>query len=233
MRELIQQIKWQFLLLARSQMITISIVVTIFYAGVFFALKNLPNIDKVLVGIILNDPATIGLFFIGIGIIIERRQQVLSALFVTPMSLHIYLWVRIIVLSILGWACALGMVLTVVGSSFHWLHFSIGVFGICLLCCMLGIWLVAYSHSFMDFSLKAIPLIILIINLPLLNYWGVFEIPYLKILPIHGSLDLIINAFEEVPNRGEVIWGYVSILLWGSVFYWLAYRTFLKRIVQT
>lgn len=233
MREWIQQMKWQFLILARNQMITISVIVTAFYALVFFLLKSLPNIDKVLVTIILNDPATIGLLFIGIGIIIERRQQVLSSLFVTPMNLHVYLWTRIIVYSILGWACAVGMVLTVVGSSFHWIHFSAGVFGVCLLCCMLGIWLVTLSNSFMDFSLKSIPFLIFFVNLPLLNYWGVYDIQFFDYLPIQGSMDLIINAFEENPNKREVIWGYVSILLWGSVFYWLAYRSFLKRIVQT
>lgn len=232
MREWIQQLKWQTMLLARNQMITISIVVTAFYAGIFFALKDLPNIDKVLVAIVLNDPATIGLLFIGIAIIIERREKVLSALFVAPMNLHIYLWSRILTLTMLGWVCALGMVLMVVGSSFHWVHFSAGVIGVSMLCCIVGVWLVSYSDSFMDFALKSIPILALFVNLPLLNYLGLYDVAFFKYLPIQGSMDLIINAFEEEPNQGELLWGYLSILFWGSIFYGVAYRAFLKKVVR-
>ena len=103
MNELIQQIKWQFTLLHRNNFITISIVVTAMYAIIFFAIRDLGNTDKVLTLLILNDLAIIGLFFIGLSVITEKDQQVLTALFVTPMSHHIYLLSRVLSLSIIGW----------------------------------------------------------------------------------------------------------------------------------
>ena len=41
MKELIQQIKWQFILLQRNNIITISVVVTAIYALLFFVIMAL------------------------------------------------------------------------------------------------------------------------------------------------------------------------------------------------
>ena len=96
MKTLLTQILWQFRILHKNNLIVISILVTAIYALVFYFLKDLPNMEKVLTLFIYNDPAIIGLFFIGLSVIIEKNQQVLSALFVTPMNLHAYLLSRIL-----------------------------------------------------------------------------------------------------------------------------------------
>ena len=101
-----------------------------------------------------------------------------------------------------------------------------------LLCCIAGVWLVSFSSSFMNFALKSFPILVLLVNLPLLNYLGLYDVGFFKYSPIQGSMDLIINAFEEEPNQRELLWGYLSILFWGGVFYGIAYRAFLKRVVR-
>ena len=111
--------------------------------------------DKVLTLLILNDPAVIGLFFIGLIVIIEKNQEVLSALFVAPISLHVYLISRILALSIVCWLCALGMGFAALGTSFNIVHFSAGVFGVSLLSCLAGLYMVSYTTEFMPFTLKS------------------------------------------------------------------------------
>ena len=105
---------------------------------IFFVIRDLGNMDKVLTLLIYNDPAVIGLFFVGLSVIMEKNQRVLDALFVTPVNHHIYLISRILTLSIIGWACALGMALSILGTSFQIGHFSAGVFGTCLIFSIMG-----------------------------------------------------------------------------------------------
>ena len=232
MKELASQLKWQFILLHRNNIITISVAVTVIYGILFFAIRDLGNTDKVLTLLILNDPAVIGLFFIGLSIIIEKQQQVLTALFVTPISHHFYLISRILALSMLGWVCALGMGISAIGMSFHFVHFSAGVLGICMLSCLVGAWLVCYTSEFMRFALRSIPILLLFINLPLLNYFEVTDIGLFRFLPAQGCLDLIISSYSDAPNLSTLIYAYVSILFWVPLLYWLVYRTFVSKIVN-
>ena len=233
MNELIQQIKWQFILLQRNNVITISIVVTAIYALLFFVIKDLGNTDKILTLLILNDPAIIGLFFIGLAIIMEKDQQVLTAFFVTPINHHIYLISRVISLSIIGWACAVGMGLAAVGTTFHIVHYSMGVLGICVLSCLAGVLLVCYTSEFMRFMLKSIPILLIFVNLPLLNYFEVTDLDIFKIMPAQGSLNLIEASYNNTFTGSAIIYGYISIIFWVPLMYWLAYRTFMSKIVNT
>jgi fluoroquinolone transport system permease protein len=232
MKALLQQMKWQFRLLARNNIISLSIAVTIIYALIFFALKGLEHMDKVLTLLILNDPAITGMFFMGLSVIMEKNQQVLSALFVTPINHHIYLISRILTLSIIGWACALGMALAAIGPTFYFLHFSAGTFGICVLSCLVGVYLVCYTSEFMHFTLRSIPVLMILINLPLLNYFGVTDIRFFDLMPSYGSLSLIDLSYSEEPDRSTLLYGYASSAFWISLFYRMVYQTFMARIVN-
>lgn len=232
MKALLQQMKWQFTLLARNNIISISIAVTIVYALVFFALEGVDNMDKILTLLILNDPAIIGMFFIGLSVIMEKNQQVLLALFVTPINHHIYLISRILSLSIIGWACAVGMALAAIGPAFHFLHFSAGTFGICMLTCLAGLYLVCYTSEFMHFMLRSIPLLMIFVNLPLLNYFEVTDIWLFNLMPSYGSLSLIIHSYSNAVSSSTLILGYASLTFWTLLFYWLVYRTFMGKVVN-
>lgn len=232
MKQLLLQTRWQFALLTRNNIIVISFIITGVYAGIFYGIKDLGNMDKVLTLMILNDPAIIGLFFIGLMVIIERKQQVLSALFVTPISHHVYLISRVLALSIICWICAVGMAFSALGTSFNLIHFSVGVFGISIMSCLAGLYMVSYTTEFMPFTLKSIPVLMLFINIPLLNYFEVTDIGFFRIFPAQGSLDLIINSYTDTPVVSQLLYGYISILIWIPLLYWLVYRAFILKIVN-
>lgn len=231
MNALLHQLKWQFRLLARHNIITISVIVTLVYVGLFFALQSMGRMDKFLTLLIYNDTAIIGLFFLGIAVIMEKNQQVLSALFVTPLNYHIYLLARILSLSFIGWLCALGMAFAALGTSFHIIHFSAGIWGICILSCITGIYLVSYTSEVLLFMLKSIPLLLFFINLPLLNYFGLTDIRLFYFFPVQGSLNLLSNAYIDAPVRSEIIYGYVAQAIWIPVLYGFVYRIFISKIV--
>ena len=231
MRLFLEQLKWQFILLQRNYLVTISVVMTAIYAVIFFAIRDLGNADKLLTLLIYNDPAVIGLFFIGLSVILDKNQQVLSALFVTPVNLHVFLISRIISLSLIGGLCGLGMAFSALGFQFHFIHFFIGVTMNCLFFTLVGVWLVSYTSEFLLFMLRSIP-ILLTMSLPFLNYFELTNLFILKLLPVQGSLTLMINSYRATPILYELIFGYVSLIVWLPLLYILAYKTFLKKIVH-
>ncbi len=229
MGSLLSQIKWQFVILARNQLLAISIAVTLIYGVIFFFIRELPNVDKFLTLLIYNDPAMIGLFFVGLSVIIEKSQGVLMAYLVSPTSLHVYLISRIISLSMLGTGCAFGMTLAVLGWSFYLPYFILGVFGTCLLFSILGAFVVAFTTEFLLFMLKSIP-VLLFMSLPLLNYFELTDWGILALWPIDGSLQMIAHSYTGEGTQQVWLAGCLSLLIWVPVLYAVVYHFFRKQM---
>jgi len=231
MSELFKQIKWQFLIFQRNNLITMIAGMTGVYVLLIYFLKDVGNLEKLITLLIYNDPAVIGFIFIGISIILEKDQEVLPALFVTPLNPHTYLISRIITLSTLGFLGALAMVLAAKGTSFNLLHFSVGAFSTCVLFCLLGIFIVSRTTEILHFLLRGVPLLILM-SLPLLNYFELTNLSFLKLFPVQGGLNLMVNSYRESPILGELISGYILIVVWIPLLYWTVYRIFISKIVK-
>jgi len=231
MRQLFAQLKWQFLIFHRNNLIPMIIGITLFYVFVIFLMKDLGNIEKFTTLLLFNEPTMVGFIFIGLAIILEKDQGVFSAFFVTPINTHIYLISRILTLSTVSLICAFGMVLTGKGMQFNLIHFTVGAFSSCVLFSFVGIYVVSYTKEVLHFILRAIPLIILM-SLPLLNYFELTDLAILKYFPVQGSLSLIDNSYTASPDTSEIIFGYLSILFWIPVLYWFVYRTFKARLVD-
>jgi len=231
MTELFKQIKWQFLIFQRNNLIAMIVGMTAFYVVIIYFLKDLGNIEKFITLLILNDPSLIGFMFIGLSIILDKDQEVLPALFVTPINHHYYLISRILILSGMSVICTLGMVLMAKGTSFNPIHFSIGTFSTCVVFAFLGIYVVSYTTDILHFVLRSVPLMILM-SLPLLNYFEFTDLSVLKIIPLQGALLLIDNSYRASPNVSQLLFGYASILVWIPLLYWLVYRTFKSKMVN-
>jgi len=232
MSALLNQLKWQFVVLHKNKLIVISFAVTTLYGMIFFLIKDFPNLEPLLTLLIYNDPAIIGLFFIGLGIIMENNDNLLPALFVTPVNHHVYLISRVLSLSTIGLACAAGMTLAILGPQIHWLVFSIGVFSTCLIFSLVGIFVVSYTMDFLIFMMRSIPFLLLL-SLPLLNYFGLTDNLLFAFVPTQGALNLTISSFgSQVPSHPNWV-SYLSILIWIPILYLFAYKVFLKRVVKS
>lgn len=231
MIQLVKHIKWQFLIFQKNNLTAMIVGITAFYALIIYLIKDFANVDKFITLLIYNDPAVIAFIFIGVSIILEKDQQVLSALFVTPLSLHLYLGSRIVTLSAICYCGALAMVWMAQGTSFNLALFSVGAFSTCILFCLMGVFVVSYTTEVLHFLLRAIPLLIFM-SLPLLNYFELTDLSFLNLFPVQGGLNLMINSYRETPNWGEVIYGCISIAAWTPLLYWIVYRVFVSKIVR-
>jgi len=230
MIQLLKQIKWQFLIFQKNNLITMIIGITAAYVLLIYSIKDFANVEKLITLLIYNDPAIVGFIFIGMSIILEKDQNVLPALFVTPLNRQLYLGSRIITLSAIGYLGALAMVLAAKGTSFNLLIFSVGAFSTCVLFCLAGIFVVSYTTEILHFLLRAVPLLIFM-SLPLLNYFELADIALLNLFPVQGGLNLMVNSYREQPDFGEVIFGFILIAVWTPLIYWLVYRIFAKKMV--
>ncbi len=231
MKSFAAQLKWQFTLLQKNSVITVSIAVTLFYGILLYFLRDVGSLDQVLVGLILNDPSVIGYFFIALAIYTEVKHDILPALFVTPVNVHRFLLAKTIAISVIGVICSLGLVISVKGLDFDMLNFIIGATGICVLSALLGLYMLPFASEFLKFSLFSIPLFLAFVNIPVLQYLGAIDFGFFRyLLPVQGSLDLIDHAISG--TSVNLVYDYLSLLVLIPLFYWLAYRHFSQKVVQ-
>ena len=204
--------------------------ITAFYVFAIYLLKELGNFEKFLTLMIINEPVILGFIFIGLAIILEKDQGVFSAIFTTPINIHVYLIAKALTLASLSLVCAFGMTL-ITGKSFNIVHFMVGVFSCCILFSFIGVYIVSHTTEILHFMLYSIPLLVLM-SLPLLNYFEITEISLLKLFPLQGGLNLISNSFSNSPNLWEIIFGYISLAVWIPSIYWISYRTFKLRLID-
>ncbi|MGH1337427.1 MAG: hypothetical protein ACRBFS_14990 [Aureispira sp.] len=229
MKEFFEQLRWQFILLHRNNLINISVGVTVLYAFIFYLFKDTPYTKEILTLLLYSDPTLIGLLFFGLMIILERNQQVLSAFMVTPMNKHIYLWARVLSLSVIGWGCATGMAVAVLGFGFNVLQFSIGVFFITVLFSLAGVILISYAEEFLNYMLAAVP-VMMMLSLPLLPYFEWSQANWLAWSPTQGATNLMIATYDSRPLDFNKFWAYGSSICWIAVFYGLGYWRFYKKV---
>ena len=231
MKRFLEQLKWQFILLQKNSIISISLGVTFIYGILLFFLKEIGGLDILLVSLVLNDPSVIGYFFIALAIYTEIKHQILPAILTTPLNIHTFLLSKTVSLSIIGIICSLGLAISVKGFDFDILSYTIGSMGICLLSTLLGIFMLTFANEFLKFAMISMPVFLAFINLPLLQYLGVVDMGFLKYLfPIQGSLDLIDAAISG--KEINYFLSYISIIVTVPLLYWLAYKQFSKKIVN-
>ncbi len=230
MKTFILQLRWQFILLQKNKIISISLGVTVLYGLILYFLRDVGKLDTVMVSLVLNDPSVIGFFFVALAIYTEIRHKILSAISVSPVNIHQLLIAKTLSISLVGVFCSIALAISVKGFQFGILNYAIGSFGICFLSSLLGIIVLSFASEFLKFVMLSIPLFLFFINIPLLQYLGAIDMGVFRfIFPIQGSVELIDNAISDVPVN---LWySGISIVMFTLLFYMLAYRQFSNRII--
>lgn len=226
MLTLFQRMKWETLLLHRNNLLTISLVVTLLYAGLFQLLKMLGFIELFSIMLVLNDPAVIGTFFVGITLIFERDQGTLHAVKVSPLNPHAYILGKVIVLTLLGTLCGWLMGVSALGFGILHHHFILGLMLVTFLFSNIGIIIGAGTKRFIDFALRA-GLVFILMIIPLLDWFGVCTIPLIEIFPVEHSVRILAYAIDF--QITDVPWiSYLALVLAGMASYIWAYRKYLR-----
>ncbi|RPG30246.1 MAG: hypothetical protein CBB72_014155 [Muricauda sp. TMED12] len=209
-----RQLKWQFVILAKNQIVTMSFMVTLLYIGLLFGLGKTAYLDQVLMAIILNDPTVIGYFFIGLSLFTERKQNVHEAMAVSPVNLKTVLLAKTVAITTIGVGCSLALVIPLKGLSFDLVDFTLGSIGLCALSALLGLYVQTFTSEFLKFAMVSIPIFLAFTSVPLLQYLGAIDLGGLKyLLPVQGPVSLIDHALSGTAMNMWYAYGSITVLV--------------------
>ncbi len=193
-------------------------------------LRFLPDemVHSALTLILFTDICTLGFFFIGAIILLERGQNITESLFVTPLRLSEYLLSKSISFLILSTLSAL---IVLVGAAIPVQNFLWFIWGLILssvIYTLFGIVFATKAKHVNDYFVRALGMG-LFISLPLLGHLGLFDTPLFYLFPTKSTLillDVIGNAYSLTAK----LYAAISLLLWTLVFAYLAYYRFEKHV---
>ncbi len=220
------RLNWQ--ILRRNKLIEVSIVVTAVYALILRAFSGWVLAEKLLVLLIFNDPAMLGLLFVGVMVLMERDERTLSALAVLPFRRWQFVWVRVGLLAVLATIAAALMAISVRGLwGLHWGHFLAASLLTSALFGLVGFVVVARANSFNDYIMRAVGAILLL-SLPFLGYFGLGEWWYYAALPTQAAVDAYSFAFVEdaTGTWGHFLYAYGYLFVCSVLVHFWALRRF-------
>jgi fluoroquinolone transport system permease protein len=214
---------WDLRVQLRYQIVTVAIAVTVVYAVL---LKVVPEEwrDDTTVLLVLADPTMIGFLFVGALMLFERGANTLQAVVVSPLSSAQYVWSKAISLTAIAMVCAAVMTAGGHGASFSPGPLLMSVALTSMLFVFIGIAAVARVRTINEYLL-IVPLYLVPLYLPLLDFFGVLESHLFLLLPTQASILLLQRALE--PRAGwEAIYGLALLAVSVAVAYFWARRSF-------
>jgi len=173
--------------------------------------------------LIFSDPAVLGFFFMGGMVLLERKQDVLSSLFVTPVSPAQYVLSKALSLALLSLVAALLIALPFFVFNFHLLPFILGVFFTSILVGLISIPFAVNAESLNEYFLSS-GLFMVIFMPPLIEYFLQSGNKLFLLFPTQASILLIRGAFTGITPAAQLA-AAAYLLLWISAAWVLANRS--------
>jgi fluoroquinolone transport system permease protein len=180
-------------------------LVTALYVAVmrFTPAGRFPRIVPFLV---FSDPAVFGFFFAGALVILERDDDMMQTLFVTPLGVGEYVAAKVLSLTAIAVVTSLAIAAGVVGPRFDMLLLGSGVAFTATLMIQIGLALASRFRTINRFMLGGSAATAILVA-PLLAFTGIVEWPWVRVVPTHASLVLIGGSFgDPAPGPGRIAW---------------------------
>lgn len=143
--------------------------ITVIYITV---LSFVPPVAKAKVSavIIFTDPATLGLFFMGAIILLEKSQRVLSSLAVSPIKLWEYIFAKVVSLALIS--TLVGVIISAVSGTQNMISVTVGTFFGSILFSLIGIIIATKVGNLNQFLLVTVPIMLALMLPPLAELFG-------------------------------------------------------------
>ncbi len=181
--------------------------------------------------VVFTDLAVTGYYFIAGMVLFEKGEETLFALLSTPLRFREYLTSKLATLTALAAVMSLVVVVAGYGLGFDAALLVLGVVLTSLISLLVGFIVVAPFDSISAYLIPSqIPMVVL--GLPLIHFFGVWESPLLYIFPTQGSLLLLGGAFGTVSlSAPQVAYAVLYQLVWVCGLALTARWTFYRYVV--
>lgn len=214
------------MILNRNRIITLSLVVSALYMGAFMALSGFDQIEKLLILVIYNDPALLGVLFTGVLVLFEKNENTLQAISVSPIKVSNYILSKSITLTVVALLCSYLMAFAGHGIDFNYLHFGLGVMLSTLTFSFLGFSIVATQDTFNKYMIVAVGIIVVLLT-PFLGFFDLVSDMIFWVFPTQPGIKILSASFNQM-DFIEIAISYLLAIVWCILFYKLA----VKRITQ-
>lgn len=172
--------------------------------------------------VIFSDPAVLGFFFIGGIILLEKDENTLQNLFVTPIRTGEYVIAKDISLSLLAVLTSGIIAAAANGFNANWAMLLTGVLLTSVVFIHIGIAAVSRIKSLNKYILSAVvymfPLFV-----PVLDYYGIVPFWGFRLFPTWASIALIGGALSTTPpTPGDIVLAYAVLIGWAALSYFWA-----------
>jgi fluoroquinolone transport system permease protein len=230
-RRLVAAVRLDLLLQLRYGFYHAAAFVTVVWIALLYPLPD-SLLDLAVTFVLFTDLAVTGYYFIAGMVLFEKGERTLFALLSTPLRFREYLASKLATLTALAAAASLVVVVAAYGPRFDVGLLATGVVFTSLICLLIGLIIVAPFDSISRYLIPSqIPMVVL--GLPMLHFFGVWESPLFYLFPTHGSLLLLGGALGTVSlSTAQLAYAVLYQLLWICGLALLARRTFYRYVVR-
>ena len=181
--------------------------------------------------LILSDTSLLGIIFVGALILLEKQQNVLQSLFVTPLSLHQYLISKTASLTLI--AICMSMLIYVIpnGLSANILTIVGVIISSSVIFTLLGIG-VAASVKTLNQYITGVLLCSVIIIAPTILFLTMENMDILIFFPINAAIELMLSCTEAVP-AGQILLSVSILFFWCALAYRFAFMRYQKHVLKS
>ena len=173
--------------------------------------------------LVFTDPAAMGLFFMGAIIHLEKEEQTLHSIALSPLPQYEYLISKICSLTLL--ATVVGLILGIAGGlAQHVLYYLFALVSSSVIFTSLALAIASRTHSLNQFLVAVVP-IEAVVNTPLILHLFSVEVPLGVLHPSLAYLDLVLY-------REQVLLSLICLSAW-AVFSLLLAKLALQQYVST
>lgn len=209
-----------------------------YYASILTAvitiiiLKQLPvkDLGQFIPVFLINSLLLNTFYFMAGMVLFEKAEGTLQALSVTPLSVFEYLGSKAATLTLLVLAENFAIILLTYGQGFDILPVLAGTLFMSAIYILAGFIAVAKYDSISEFIMPSV-LYVMALQLPLVDYLGIFRSPVFYVFPMQAPMVLMGSAFGHV-EAWQVAYGVIYSLACICVAYMLARRSFKKYVIQ-
>ncbi|WP_091835165.1 hypothetical protein [Marininema halotolerans] len=205
------------------------LLVSILYAWLLHTLPEAYQ-AKGSVFILFTDPAFLGAFFIGAILLLEREQDILRNLSVTPLTLSQYLTSKVLSLALLALASSFAILLPIYHLQFNVLPLLAGVGLTSILSTLLGLILAVRSRHLVSYLFSS-PIFAIPMYLPVIFFfWKSPSAWWINLLPGTASLTLIQGGFQSL-HPTQLFFSILILIGWILPFWYWAAHAFRAHIL--
>ncbi|MDP5273269.1 fluoroquinolone export ABC transporter permease subunit [Chengkuizengella axinellae] len=229
MRQFLSAVKTDMLFQFRHGFYIAYLLVAIIY---IILLKAIPSQyqEMLTIFVIFSDPAILGFFFIGGIYLLEKGQNILENIFVTPFKVTSYLISKIVSLTWIALIFCLLILILVYGFQINYLPITLSILLTSTFFTLLGITLVVRVGTVNEYLFIVTPLYITIFFLPVLEILDIYQSSLFFILPSKASLLLLEGAFRTL-TVAEWSYAIFTLLIWIAIAFLFAKNIFYRYVI--